>query len=1553
MFISDNPSEQLSSEQLSDAADPANSKIVNLISPKPLDVNLVSAVVGESKTLAPAQSIRDIKLKAESNTKLDANLNTKLSTESGTKSATQTDPQINSQIETEIDANPEAEFLSFEAAYQAGQRYLDSDQFEQAIQVLQKSVALQPQAAAFEQLGKAYGRLGQYAQAVTQFQRAIQLDPSYLHAYSGMGYMLLEQQQYAEAIAAFEAAIEINPTFPWAYEGLGRTYLYQQNYAAAIGIYQQVLEQRPTFIPAVSGLAEALTQNQRLYEAIVILEQAVQLQPSQAIQQQLEQSLALLDDIQDFATHDQAGLSLLAVAQYQPALIAFEQALHLESTYSWTYFNLIFTLLKLERYEDAVQYYEQLQLQNPNFWQFRTAADPLDSSESLRNQQLVEIHNSFYQQALILETQGQLPEAIIELQRCLAVDDSVIEVYHKLIKLSQARGDASVMAILYNRLLHRDQLSEADYLNLIQFGSTLIRSGLATLVKSQLLANIVITPPRLCETQLVNPPQPELLLLQTLASLHDSIPTATQIATLNTYYHRVDRAACRQAIYRSTIQPLLVWAHNQIFCRYINTTAAALQLQQLLLTLGRIATDHYDDPHLALNLVHCSSFQPEAPDLLRLTAQINSRLGRHYEVVIAANRCFQAQLQDANLYTLAATSAIEVVQSSLPLWLNSIEQIVSWLTTAFNLHPASSRPRQLLDMALLRFTNRAISATREIGMQSSLATGLQLRQMALEQLNQQVKSRTQLLQSATQMPATTPARPSFGKVLVVGTHHIPQCYYYRVKQKLDHLSMNGLTADFMDGAELAGLQWQQRMMEIDAVILCRMPATFDVLRFIHYTRSLGIPVLYDIDDLIFDETHFPAPLESYAGTIDRSVHIHLTLDNPFFRIALTCCDGVIVSTQPLAEQARRFTEPTTPIWVYPNLMGDELVSLAEAITLTSSEPEAELVKPLRLFYGSGTKAHKQPFYEILVPALVALLEQYQQLELHLIGHFELPAAMQPVLDRVVIHEFMSDYSAYLYELQQADISISILEDTIATDCKSEIKWLEAAAFGIPSVLSPTATYRHVLQDGSEALFATTTEDWLIALNRLITSPELRQQIGKAAYQKAQSNYSATMGQRCVTQILQQHLPKLTRRRQRLLIANVFFAPQSIGGATRVAETNVRHLLEHYGHEYEIYVLCAENDPGIRAPYEVEQYGFGEALVTKLYIPGRDWADHQDETILNFCRRFYRQYEFDLIHFHCVQVLTAAVVDAAQELRIPYLITAHDGWWLSRYQFLVDEAGKLVDPKNPWSALSSQFANPLSKLQLEAERQNLLARRQAELERRNHLMRCLRQAKAVLAVSEPFAEIYRSVGLTNVVVNENGIEPFEILPRQPNPSGKVRVAHIGGVSQHKGFHLFREALEQGEFQHLEAVVIDHSLELEEVVREQWGTVPVTLKPKVKQTEISQLYSEIDVLVAPSIWPESYGLVTREALAAGVWVIASNRGAIGADVEEGVNGNVVDVEDHMMLLETLRLIDQNYQSYLKFERKNRVRFRSAADQMQELTELYRSRDLSKNLDVKWSL
>jgi glycosyltransferase involved in cell wall biosynthesis len=218
-----------------------------------------------------------------------------------------------------------------------------------------------------------------------------------------------------------------------------------------------------------------------------------------------------------------------------------------------------------------------------------------------------------------------------------------------------------------------------------------------------------------------------------------------------------------------------------------------------------------------------------------------------------------------------------------------------------------------------------------------------------------------------------------------------------------------------------------------------------------------------------------------------------------------------------------------------------------------------------------------------------------------------------------------------------------------------------------------------------------------------------------------------------------------------------------------------------------------------------------------------------------------------------------------------------------------------------------------------------------------LLRCIKGAARVLTVSEPFGALCRGVGLDEIEVVENGVSRLPEIARTASPTGRVRLGFIGGLADHKGYGLIRNVLFNEPFRNLSLLLIDHAMHPSERVQEEWGDVPVEIRGKFPQSSVGGLYAHIDVLLAPSIWPESYGLVTREALASGCWVVASNRGAVGECVVEGRNGYVVDVADEAGLLTALRFIDDNPDIHLRSP-DFAAPIRTAHRQAEELAAIY---------------
>jgi len=215
-------------------------------------------------------------------------------------------------------------------------------------------------------------------------------------------------------------------------------------------------------------------------------------------------------------------------------------------------------------------------------------------------------------------------------------------------------------------------------------------------------------------------------------------------------------------------------------------------------------------------------------------------------------------------------------------------------------------------------------------------------------------------------------------------------------------------------------------------------------------------------------------------------------------------------------------------------------------------------KWITIFYGSGTKAHNSDFNELVGPALIAAMERYYNVRLIIVGHLELRPEFALFSERILRFDFMRDLDQYWSLLASSDINIAVLRRGAMADCKSEIKWLEAAVLQIPSIVSGTANISRVLEDNVNALIVDCVDEWIDALNRLITSVPLRRSIGSAARRKALRDYSLQYTANILVGEFQRSSTKVvntddgtstTKRKIKLLICNVFFAPR-VSGALR-------------------------------------------------------------------------------------------------------------------------------------------------------------------------------------------------------------------------------------------------------------------------------------------------------------------------------------------------------------------------------------------------------------------
>lgn len=140
-------------------------------------------------------------------------------------------------------------------------------QYQEAVAEYQKAVELDPTAQhAYVGLADAYAKLNRLTDAEDAYRQAIAANPTSVFVYERLGIFYLQQAEYAKAADNFGKAINLAPESYINYSNLGAANLYLGNYPAAIAAFQQSLKLRPA-PGAYANLGTAYYQSRRFADA--------------------------------------------------------------------------------------------------------------------------------------------------------------------------------------------------------------------------------------------------------------------------------------------------------------------------------------------------------------------------------------------------------------------------------------------------------------------------------------------------------------------------------------------------------------------------------------------------------------------------------------------------------------------------------------------------------------------------------------------------------------------------------------------------------------------------------------------------------------------------------------------------------------------------------------------------------------------------------------------------------------------------------------------------------------------------------------------------------------------------------------------------------------------------------------------------------------------------------------------------------------------------------------------------------------------------------------
>jgi glycosyltransferase involved in cell wall biosynthesis len=403
-------------------------------------------------------------------------------------------------------------------------------------------------------------------------------------------------------------------------------------------------------------------------------------------------------------------------------------------------------------------------------------------------------------------------------------------------------------------------------------------------------------------------------------------------------------------------------------------------------------------------------------------------------------------------------------------------------------------------------------------------------------------------------------------------------------------------------------------------------------------------------------------------------------------------------------------------------------------------------------------------------------------------------------------------------------------------------------------------------------------------------------------------------------------------RLRVLYVLHQFLPRHVAG-TEVCTFNLAREMKARGHRVAILTCEAHHD---RPPFEYsrrEQDGLPVHEVVHNYRWSSFEETYDSPRADAIFERVLDEERPDVVHVHHLHYFSANFLGIAHRRGIPVVYTLHD-WSLlcARDGQLRREDGELCD-----DALPTKCADCIAHFPLDPEHVPARARRvdkdnllppdvrqvlrrvhaglpplagpaeaepaggreryvEAASERLNAWRHAVQGVDLFLSPSRFLKDLFARSGMIpadKIEVSPNGqdLSRFRDLP--PRVRGDVlRFGYVGTIAEHKGIHVLVEAM-NGLGGQPAAECRIHG-ELDAFVEYKERLLALNVNPRTRflgrfmPSEVARVFSEIDVLVIPSLWYENAPVTIQEAAVARVPVIVSDHGGLAEHVIEGVTG-----------------------------------------------------------------
>lgn len=245
----------------------------------------------------------------------------------------------------------------------------------------------------------------------------------------------------------------------------------------------------------------------------------------------------------------------------------------------------------------------------------------------------------------------------------------------------------------------------------------------------------------------------------------------------------------------------------------------------------------------------------------------------------------------------------------------------------------------------------------------------------------------------------------------------------------------------------------------------------------------GKPVVVEADDNVLS-----CPTYNPASAFYKP-------DSPIRKIAvaqLREADAVIVSTPYLKEVYSEFNDH---IYVVPNSIDFEVWGKA-----------SRKHNKGKITIGWMGGATHEADLEIAIPAIKELTAKYPQVEFYFLHGAS--KAIRGIKGVRINNKFarIDQYAKYV-AAAGFDIGMAPLVDNAFNRAKSNLRWLEYSALGIPCVASNVGHFAETIHDGSDGMLCDTPDDFTNALESLVVDKCKRRMMGAEAKERVFKDFN--------------------------------------------------------------------------------------------------------------------------------------------------------------------------------------------------------------------------------------------------------------------------------------------------------------------------------------------------------------------------------------------------------------------------------------------------------------